>query len=239
MSGSNLRSDIKVITRDAGLLAAALAPLFIILFMRFVFPPVSDQIFMKTGFHLDIYYTIFAITLISAVPVLSTLVYAFICLNNNGLHDIRVSLPGGPELKDFFFGRIMVAMLIGFFLVFITILFTDPVPAEGWLRAVFISMLLSLQAPFVILFKAAFAGGRAKGTAIRRIYGIFLAAVPLGLILHHPLNYLAFFSPLYWISWSFVIHSATDSFFYGAISAIITFGCYIWFYSKLLKKKKF
>jgi hypothetical protein len=236
MSGRDLKSDIKVIARDPGLLAAALSPLLIILFMKLVFPPVSDLIFLKTGFHLDIYYTIIAITLISAVPVFSGLVYAFICLNNSGLHNMWVSSPAKSELKSFLYGRMMVAMLPGFFLVFITILFTDPVPAEGWLRAVFISLLLSLQSPFVLFFKAGYAGGRVKGTLFWTLYGVFLAAVPLGLVLHHPLNYLAFFSPLYWISWSFVIHSGTYSLFYGAISAIITVGCFIWLYGNLLMK---
>jgi hypothetical protein len=75
-----------------------------------------------------------------------------------------------------------------------------------------------------------------QGLALSKLYGVFLAAVPLGLILHHPWNYLAFFSPLYWISWAWIIPSFAESLMYGAIASLITVGCMFVFFRYFLKK---
>jgi fluoroquinolone transport system permease protein len=80
------------------------------------------------------------------------------------------------------------------------------------------------------------AGNRVEGSALSKLYGIFLVAVPLGLLLHHPWNYFAFFSPLYWISWAWIISVPFESLIYGAISMIITFGCILIFFRHFLKK---
>jgi hypothetical protein len=75
-----------------------------------------------------------------------------------------------------------------------------------------------------------------EGFALSKIYGIFLITVPLGLVLHHPWNYLAFFSPLYWISWTWVVSIPAESFLYGAIATIITSGGIIIFFRHFLRK---
>lgn len=235
---NSLKSDCRYIVRDPILLSAVLYPLITILLLRFAINPVSDLIFSKTGFRLEIYYTIIAITLISAIPAVFGFIFAIISLNNNELHRLSVDPATPADKKSFLFIRMIVPTLFSIITVFITVLITDPVPSEGWLRTLFVTFLLSVQSPFVLLFIVSFSGGRAKVILLTKLYGILLVTVPLGLLLHHPWNYLIFFSPLYWISWAWVTYTPSESLFYGIISIAISFGCIIWFYSHFLRKNK-
>jgi hypothetical protein len=99
------------------------------------------------------------------------------------------------------------------------------VPEEGWLRTIFVSLLMSFQAPLLLLFVSSLSGNRNKGLALSGLSVIFLASIPFGLLVHHPWNYFAFFSPFYWISWAWVTSVPIESLLYGAISMILTFCC--------------
>lgn len=237
---SNFRSlfkaDIKFIARDPMLLLTILAPFFLILFLRLVFPLISDFIFLKTGFQLDKYYTLAAITMVPIIPMLFGIVYAFILPDENDMHILQVIAVTPAGKKNFLYMRMIVSTFLSFIIVLFSIIVTNPVPSEGWLRTIFVSFLLSTQSPFIFLFIGSLAGNKVVGLALSKLYGIFLAAVPIGLLLHHPWNYFAFFSPLYWISWAWVTSVPVESLIYGAISMIITFGCIQIFFRHFLKK---
>jgi hypothetical protein len=100
----------------------------------------------------------------------------------------------------------------------------------------FAAFLLSIQSPFVFMFISAFTENRNSGSAISRLYWIFLIAAPLGLLLHHPWNYFVFFSPLYWVAWAWIVHSPLDSLIYGSIAVILTSGAMIVFIHHFLRK---
>ena len=236
MFRSLFKTDIKFIARDPMLLLAILAPFILILFLRLVFPQLSDFIFLKTGFLLDNYYTLTAITIVSVIPMLFGMVYAFILLDENDLHILQVNAVTPAGKKNFLYMRMLVPAVLSFIMVLFSIIVTNPVPSEGWLRTIFVSFLMSTQSPFIFLFIGSLAGNKAEGMALSKLYGVFLAAVPLGLLLHHPWNYFAFFSPLYWISWAWIISVPVDSLIYGVISMIITFGCILIFFRHFLKK---
>lgn len=142
------------------------------------------------------------------------MVYAFVLL-----YDVKSAV-----VRSSLFPRIVMTMSLSFILILISVLITNPVPSEGWLRTVFVIFLLTIQAPFVFLLIGSLADNRNEGLALSAIYGIFLITVPLGMVLHHPWNYLAFFSPLYWIGWTWIEYSAVESLEYGIIAIIITSG---------------
>jgi fluoroquinolone transport system permease protein len=230
------KADIKFIARDPMLLMASLAPFMLILILRLVFPLISDFVFLKTGFQLDNYYTLTAIIMVSVIPMLFGIVYAFILFDEKDLHILQ-DIPVTPvNKKNFLYMRIIVPAFLSFIMVLLSIILTNPVPSEGWLRTIYITFLLSTQSPFVFLFIGSLAGNKVQGIALAKLYGIFLVAVLFGLLLHHPWNYFAFFSPLYWISWAWITSIPVESLIYGAISMIITFGGILIFFRHFLKK---
>ena len=227
---SSFIADIIIISHDAMLLATALIPLLLILLLRFVFPLISHFVFLKSGFLLDKYYSIAALTLVSLIPVFLGMLYAFMLLDENDLKIIEE-----PEVIQFprnnsLYMRISVTASLSFILVYLSVFLINPVPGEGWLRTLFAVILLSIQSPFVFLFIVSLAENKIEGFALAKIFGFFLITVPLGLVLHHPWNYLAFFSPLYWISWAWLIHVPAESLLYGVIATGITsIGVFIFF----------
>ena len=233
---NSFKADIKFIARDPMLMMAFLAPFMLILFLRLVFPLLSDFIFIKTAFRLYNYYTIAAITMVSVIPMLFGMVYAFILLDENDMHILQVISVTPAGKKNFLYMRMVMPAFLSFFMVLLTVIMTNPVPTEGWLRTLYISFFLAIQSPFVFLFIGSLARNKIEGLALSKLYGIFLVAVPLGLLLHHPWNYLAFFSPLYWISWAWVISIPGESLIYGTISMVMTFGCILVLFRHFLKK---
>lgn len=233
---NSFRADIKFVGRDPMLLVAMSAPVIITLLIKLLFPLISGFILSKTGFHFDNYYTVFALTLLPIIPMLLGIVYAFILLDENDTHILQVIAVTPAGKKNFLYMRMITPAFLSFILVLMSIFITNPVPTEGWLRTVFIAFMLSLQAPFIFLFIGSLSGNKVEGLAYSKLYGIFLIAVPLGLILHHPWNYFMFFSPLYWISWSWVTSIPGESLIYGGISLVITLGGIILLFRHFLRK---
>jgi fluoroquinolone transport system permease protein len=233
---NTLKADIKFIVHDPLLLIASLASFLLILFMTLVFPLISDFIFSRTGFLLVNYFTLAAITIVSVIPVLIGMVYAYILLDENDLHILQVIDVTPAGKKNFIYYRMTVSAFLSFIMVLFSIILINPVPTEGWLRTLFITVLLSIQSPFVFLFIGSLAENKNEGISLSMLYGIFLAAIPFGLLLHHPWNYFAFFSPMYWISCSWVASVSIESLIYGSISMIITFGSIMILFRHFLKK---
>ena len=223
------KSDCRYIVHHPKLLSAALYPLLTILLLRFAINPVSDLMFSETGFSLEYYYTIIAISLISVIPVVFGLIYAFIFLNNSELSSLNVDPAISSGNKSFPGKRMIVPALLSIITVLITVLITDPAPSEGWLRSLFAALLFSVQAPLIVLLTVSAAKNKKKKILLTSLYGLVLVAVPLGLLLHHPWNYFLFFSPLYWATWAWIIPSAAESLVYGTISLILSVAVIVFF----------
>jgi len=221
---SSFITDFNIILHDKKLFARILAPFFLILILKFVYPLLSGVIFSKTGFLLDKYYSLVAITFVSVIPMFPGMFYAFIKINEKDLNTSRVEAVASGDRYKFLLLTMIFTALISFALVVITIIFVKPVPTEGWLRNLFAAGLLSIQSAFVFQFIITLSVNRVSEIAISRLYWIFIITVPLGLLFHHPWNYLVFFSPLYWISWAWVVPNPAESFFYGVIAFLLTSG---------------
>ena len=130
----------------------------------------------------------------------------------------------------------IINAFFSFVLVMITILLTKPVPSQGWLRTLFAAVMLSLQSPLVFLYISSLKGSRVLSSAYSRLFWLVLIAAPIGLMLHHPWNYLAFFSPMYWVSWAWIVPSPMEGLIYGSIALIITSAAVIVFFRKYLRK---
>ncbi|HKK43761.1 MAG TPA: hypothetical protein VJ963_15195 [Bacteroidales bacterium] len=234
---NSLKADLKFIARDPMLIVAAVAPVFLIILLRLVFPPLAEFVILKTGVDINLYYPVVAITFISLIPMLIGMVYAFILIDENDMHILQVISVTPAGRINFILMRMVMPVLLSLFFIWIAVLFTDPVASEGWLRTLVITILLSTQSTFVFLFTGSMAGDKIEGLAFSKLYGIFLVAVPLGLVLHHPWNYLAFFSPSYWIAWSWVVPSPVYGIWYAVIATVLTSAGMIFLLTHFLKKQ--
>jgi hypothetical protein len=227
-----LISDIKYIARMPWLLAGILFPIFVILLHFFALKYISVTKDAERAYQ---YYTVTVVSLISAIPFIYGIVFSF--RNTHGIRsgDNKTSVQPESEKRDLFLIRLLISGLWALIVVLPVTYITDAVATEGWLRGIYVSILLATTAPFIFAFSSG-SGGSISGWRVRSLISVlFVLPVPFGLILHHPWNYLAFFSPFYWINWAWIIPSPGESLIYGLIAiAIITsvLSIYCWKYMK-------
>lgn len=231
-----LIDDPRFVVRRKMLFISAIMPFLIILILKIAILPFSALILSVTGFRLETYSTVISITFISSIPLFIGIVYAFIFFEENEKQIHFIISLSKEEKKKLLCLRSLISVFFSFITIWLAILITDPVPEEGWLRGIYISSLLSFQSPFMFLFICSFSVNKKIGFILSWLSGIFLVTVPFGLLVHHPLNYFAFFSPFYWISWAWITSLPVESILYGAISAIITFCCIFILFRRIVRK---
>ena len=154
-----LTADIKYIARMPRLLIGFLFPLVIIILHLFAcsyIPGLKDP---EKGFQ---YYTVIAVSLISAVPFFYGIVFSFIQLHCKQLEEQAKSGQRESKMRDIYLLRLAISGLSAFFTLLPVIYFTDAVSTEGWLRSIYVAFLLAAMAPFI------FATSTGSGESITR-----------------------------------------------------------------------
>jgi hypothetical protein len=231
-------SDIKFIAYRPVLLIALLSPVIFTIFLLFLFPFISGLNNHEDALAYGRYYSLTAITLASAVPFIYGILFSFVHLKEVHSFSTERAAVKVRGIRRILISRMDISAVLSFILVLPMIYFTDAVSTEGWLRSIFVSLLLATMAPFIFLFITGFSPDMNNRNIISFITLIFLITVPAGLLLHHPWNYFIFFSPFYWISWAWVIGSPSESLIYGMISMFIAFAGMLIFYRFFLKNSR-
>jgi hypothetical protein len=228
-------TDLKIISRNHRLLFASAILFILIIFLTFYFPVISHFVFKQHGFRLDGYYSLFSITLLGVIPVLIGTRYGILFCTDQGNDLWTKSNEITRQSSELLVLRVISTVIVSFFVLVPCVLLIKPVPSQGWLRTIFAIGLLSIQSPlgFIVISE-----GRKTGRFMFSwLSWIILIAMPLGLLFHHPWNYLAFLSPFYWIAWAWIINSPLESLIYGLIALALTLaGAYL-FFREFLKKK--
>ena len=228
-------TDLKIISGNHRLLFASVILFILIIFLTFYFPVLSNFVFKRHGFRLDEYYPLFSITLIGVIPVLIGTRYGRLFCTDQGNDLWTKSNEITEQTRNLLLLRVLSSVIISFLMIVLSVLLIKPVPSEGWLRTIFAIGLLSIQSPlgFIVISE-----GRKTGRLIFSwLSWIILIAMPLGLLFHHPWNYLAFLSPFYWIAWAWIIQSPTESLIYGLIALALSFAGAFVFFREFLKKR--
>jgi hypothetical protein len=212
-------TDIKCIAHVPLLLFGILSPLIIALILLISSMFISD---LKDPERALQYYTVIAVSLISAVPFIYGLVFSYIRLNGKQFALNKDSVQPAIGNREAYFTGMVISGLSAIVVVLPVIYLTDAVSTEGWLRGIYISVLLATMAVFIYAFSTGSGRSRTKWRIMAAISILFFLPVPFGLILHHPWNYIAFFSPFYWINWAWIIPSPRESLLYGLVSIAIT-----------------
>ncbi len=230
-----LKTDFKLIIHKPVLLSGVLIPVLLLTVLKFVFPFISALINSGNRLQPDDYFVVLSIILIFSIPLVVGIILASGFSHRN--------LLSGPaqnnrkEIKAVFLVRIFETIILSNILVLLAIIITDPIPFEGWLRSIFIAFLLSLQSVHVVFLITNRIYHKAGNTINYILSVLILIAVPAGLLLNSPFNCLAFFSPLYWISWAWITSVQLESIISGAISIFIISGPVILIYRIIFKKK--
>jgi fluoroquinolone transport system permease protein len=113
----------------------------------------------------------------------------------------------------------LIPVLISILFIFIFLLLTDQIHKHSLLKNFIWILTMSLQAPLMLLFLAAFASNKVEGIALSKAFGILLMAVIIDYVFDSPLEWLGFFSPLFWLEKAYF--TATSLQFYAYTGAAI------------------
>lgn len=213
-------ADIKYIVRFPALLFALLSPVIITLFLLYGFPLVSCLTRSENTFLYDMDFTLTAITLISAIPIIYGLLVAFVNQAESQSSDNDKESTGTGLIWHIKL-RMASSVILSFCVILPLIFLTDAVPTEGWLRSFYATLLLSAMTTLIFLVTIYFSNHFKRWKIVFFVSALFLMTVPSGLLFHHPWNYFIFFSPFYWLSWAWIIPSPAESLIYGIISLVI------------------
>jgi hypothetical protein len=219
---SAIIADIKLIYLDYRLLIPLFILILIIILLPFCFPVVSHSVYLRTSVQPAKFYTLISVTLVSLMPVLIGIAFGRLMTGKAPLTAIKGSNETTGNVPDSTYIRVLTCLVISFALILLSIWLIKPVPSQGWLRALYSAGLLSVQAPFVLLIIGNTADKRNTRPGLMIFYWIFLIALPLGLLVHHPWNYFAFISPFYWIAWAWMIIPPLESILCGSIAVVLS-----------------
>lgn len=197
-----------------------LAPFFLIIVMTLGFQPLAGFISRQTGFSLSGYYSLLALTsaaVISAIPGMWFAIFRIIVQ----------STPPTRSAWDALKLDLSFSFLISFILVFLFSLAADPVPSEGWIRMLFVSVLLAVQSVTSFLAVSWLSANALKALIVSKVYGVLIVILPVGLVLHSPWNIVAFISPYYWIAWSWLTEVPSQSMVYSLVSILIALPLFV------------
>ena len=217
-------ADLKTIYLNYRILIPLCVLFLIIILIPFCFHVVTHHEYLYHHVQPAKYYRLISITLVALIPVLTGIAYGKLMTDKTHLTTIKSSNEVSGNIPDSAFIRIFTSLLISFILILLSIWLIKPVPSQGWLRTLYAAMLLSVHAPFVLLLIGSTGNKKIASLSLIRLYWIFLLALPLGLLVHHPWNYFAFFSPFYWIAWAWMINPVVESILCGSIAVILSSG---------------
>jgi membrane-associated HD superfamily phosphohydrolase len=219
---SAITGDMKIISSNYRPFIPVAILLLVIFILPAFFPVLSRSAYTYYGMHPDKYYTLISVTLVSLIPMLCGIAFGTSLYRKESLIGIEDSerSADGPGLSVFI--RMFVVLFFSLLLIMLSILIIKPVPAQGWLRTIYAAILLSFQAPAGFLFPRIKDLKRTAGVALSGLYWLFLIALPIGLLLHHPWNRVACFSPFYWVAWAWMLKSPAGAVIYGSVAVILT-----------------
>jgi|WetSurMetagenome_2_1015567.scaffolds.fasta_scaffold05538_4 accessory gene regulator protein AgrB len=215
-------TDLKIISLNYSLLIFPGVLFLLIIIILACLPVVTHYEYLRLGLQPTKFHSLVSISLVALIPVFTGIMFGRI-------ESVETYAPSFDGLKKFAenvpaatFIRAITCLVISFLLIILSIWLIKPVPAQGWLRTISAAVLFSFQAPTTMLMHTKSGSRNDDKNKYILLYWITIIMLPVGLMLHHPLNYPAFISPFYWSAWAWMISSPLQSILCGVIALFIT-----------------
>jgi fluoroquinolone transport system permease protein len=209
-------SDFRNIRRDSTLVAVSLAPLLIIVFLRFGIPFAADFLSARLSFNLAPYFPFMTGFMALFPSMLFGVASGFIALDERD-EDILSYTAVTPLTREGHVSyRLIVPACTGFLTSGCVMVFAglDTPP----LSAIFFSSLLAaFEAPLITLFLVSFAGNKVEGLALSKASGVLEIAPLAILFIPGAWQYAAWIFPSFWVVKAYQIGSG------GYLPALLVF----------------
>ncbi|MFD0620823.1 hypothetical protein ACFQZR_25635 [Paenibacillus sp. GCM10027629] len=191
-----LVQDTRQTFKDPMLMASLFGPLAVILFARFGYLPLSEWIELHYGFRLADYTEFIASFLVVTIPLLPGTMTGLLMLDERDENMISYYAVTPLARQGYFIYRLFLPSLLAFALTASFYLFSGL--ADKGLGSVFALILLTLEAPCLTLFLAAFAANKVEGLALSKLCGLLFAGPVVVSFVPLPWQYAAAWLPTFW-----------------------------------------
>lgn len=230
-----VRGDLRNILRDSMLVLVMVAPVLLLLFLRFGIPLITRILTERLAFDLSLYYPLIAILFTMILPLLFGMMVGFLLLDEQDEHLLRV-IAITPLTRHGY-------LLVKFAAPVVSILLFSFLYMEGsglvkadLLRFLPLAVLIALQAPLIGMFLVTFSENKVEGLALGKGISVHLLAPLIGYFLDSPLTYLAGISPAFWVSEAYLAE-IPSAYLLHLGAGVVVHLLYLWLLIRLFTRK--
>ncbi len=194
-----VKGDWKTIGRDPMLMISMIAPVFLLLIAVFGFPVISDLTTQMFSFPLEPYFPIGSLFLFPLIPMLIGMVYGFILLDerDGGIISYLAITPLGKS--GYLSIRMFLPTCLSILLCIAFLEFTGFNQLLNTIEIVVLSVIVSTEAPMILLLLGAYADNKVEGIAMSKGIGIIMFPIIIDYLLTGAWRWAMAISPLWWV----------------------------------------
>lgn len=196
-------NDIRQIAKDPMLTASLLGPLAVIVFARFLFPPLAAWVEERYTFAMSAYTGFVAIFLLTTVPLLPGTMAGLLMLDERDenlvtYYGVTPLTRHGYYRYRLFLPSLLALLSTGLFVMMSGL-------AEIRAESGYALLLFALEAPCIALFLAAAAANKVEGLALSKLSGILFAGPIVVAFVPEPWQAAGMLIPTYWPAKSYAL----------------------------------
>ncbi|OMF25835.1 hypothetical protein BK133_21175 [Paenibacillus sp. FSL H8-0548] len=204
-----MRNDARQIWNDPLLMASLLGPIAVIVFARFIVPPLSSWIEQQYAFSIFLYSDFIATFLLLTIPLLSGTFAGLLMLDERDENMISYYAVTPLTRRGYFAYRLFWPCLLTFGLS--SLFFICSGITSIRIESLYSVLLLTIEAPCLALFLAAYAANKVEGLALSKISGLLFAGPIIAAFTPFPWSYLGIWIPTYWPAKSYILAVSGES----------------------------
>ncbi|MFC2124416.1 hypothetical protein ACFLU5_06360 [Bacteroidota bacterium] len=231
-----LKYDLHQIRNDPMLILSTIAPILIWMILKYIFPILATVADNQWSIDINPYFLHTAVALLTLIPMLFGIIYGFILLDERDA-GIITAISVTPLGKSGYLKLRMTFPVIFSCLAVMVYCITLNISEQLAFGQLFIlALILSLNAPILLLFLGAFASNKVEGIAISKGFGLLLTAILIDYLVPPPYDWLAGYSPLFWIERAYFSTGLNEYIVYTVISLITHLLLFGWLLRKFENK---
>ncbi|MCM3340131.1 ABC transporter permease [Paenibacillus sp. MER TA 81-3] len=202
-----LFSDMKQVRRDPMLIFITIAPLLLVLALKYGVPLVSEQLVAQTGFDVTAHYGVMFGTSLLLIPLVIGVMAGLLMLDERDEQLIAYYAITPLSQEGYFIHRLTLPTLLSGIYILLAFIVVD---FSAWSAGQygFAFVMLLLEGPMMALLLTSFASNKVEGLAWSKLGGLLIFIPVLAYMLPEPWRWGAAVTPTYWVIELFV-HNRT------------------------------
>jgi fluoroquinolone transport system permease protein len=236
MNSVIIKYDFVQIRKDPLLILSSIVPVLIWALVEFGFPFLQEIILNYLNYNIEIHYYKTVVFFVPLIPMMLGMVFGFMLLDERD-EGIITTISVTPFGKTGYFKlRMGLPFVFSFLVISIFSLMLNLSDIISFWQIILFAFITSLNAPIMLLFLAAFADNKVEGMAISKGFGLLLSAILIDYLVVSPYDWLAAYSPIFWIERAIFSSNLTGFSIYIFIGLITHILLLAWLFKKFQRK---